>query len=137
MRRYLIRKGIAAERLASKGFGPDVPFTTLKRGMTVKKKRAARYQNRRVQFKILERSDGPIPRATTDRLVPLLGSAISQMHQQGWLHLDLYTTDQHDEVERLVGLGARRYPWKYHSGADYVVLEDPDRNLFCVVQVPA
>lgn len=52
------------------------------------------------------------------------------------LHLDLYTTNQHDEVERLVALGARRYPWRYQPGADYVVLEDPDRNLFCVVQVP-
>lgn len=52
------------------------------------------------------------------------------------LHLDLYTTDQAGEVERLVGLGARRYPWRYPPHADYVVLEDPDRNLFCVVQVP-
>ena len=35
-----------------------------------------------------------------------------------------------------IGLGARRYPWRYQPGADYVVLEDPDRNLFCVVQTP-
>jgi catechol 2,3-dioxygenase-like lactoylglutathione lyase family enzyme len=51
------------------------------------------------------------------------------------LHLDLYTTSQPDEVERLVQLGARRYPWRYPPHADYVVLEDPDGNLFCVVQV--
>jgi catechol 2,3-dioxygenase-like lactoylglutathione lyase family enzyme len=56
--------------------------------------------------------------------------------KRGWLHLDLYTTDQRGEVERLVQLGARRYPWKYPPHADYVVLEDPDRNLFCVVQLP-
>src|SRR5262245_27065370 len=55
--------------------------------------------------------------------------------KRGWLHLDLYTTKQADEVERLVGLGARRYPWRYPPHADYVVLEDPDRNLFCVVGV--
>ena len=55
--------------------------------------------------------------------------------KRGWLHLDLYTTAQADEVERLVALGARRYPWRYPPGADYVVLEDPDGNLFCVVQV--
>ena len=54
--------------------------------------------------------------------------------KRGWLHLDLYTTNQHDEVERLVALGARRYPWRYPPHADYVVLEDPDRNLFCVIQ---
>ncbi len=52
------------------------------------------------------------------------------------LHLDLSTTDQEGEVERLVGLGATRYPWRYEPDADYVVLEDPDGNLFCVVQVP-
>ena len=40
------------------------------------------------------------------------------------------------EVERLVTLGARRYPWRYPVDADFVVLEDPDGNLFCVVEVP-
>jgi hypothetical protein len=55
--------------------------------------------------------------------------------KRSWLHLDLYTTNQAQEVERLVGLGARRYPWRYDAGADYVVLEDPDGNLFCVVGV--
>jgi catechol 2,3-dioxygenase-like lactoylglutathione lyase family enzyme len=53
------------------------------------------------------------------------------------LHLDLYTTDQEGEVERLIKIGAKRYPWRYQPGADFVVLEDPDGNLFCVVQVPA
>ena len=52
------------------------------------------------------------------------------------LHLDLYTTDQDGEVERLVRIGATRYPWRYRPDDDFVVLEDPDGNLFCVVQVP-
>lgn len=52
------------------------------------------------------------------------------------LHLDLYTTNQEAEVERLVGIGAKRYPWRYKPHDDFVVLEDPDGNLFCVVQVP-
>ena len=56
--------------------------------------------------------------------------------KRGWLHLDLYTTNQQAEVNRLVDLGAARYRWKYGPGADYVVLEDPDGNLFCVVQLP-
>jgi catechol 2,3-dioxygenase-like lactoylglutathione lyase family enzyme len=55
--------------------------------------------------------------------------------KRSWLHLDLYTTNQRDEVERLVRLGARRYDWRYQPNADYVVLEDPDGNLFCVVQL--
>ena len=45
------------------------------------------------------------------------------------------TLNQTDEVERLIGLGARRYDWRYPPNADYVVLEDPDGNLFCVCQV--
>jgi Glyoxalase-like domain len=40
-------------------------------------------------------------------------------------------------VERLVSLGATRYPWRYRAQADYVVLEDPAGNLFCVVQKPS
>lgn len=53
---------------------------------------------------------------------------------RSWLHLDLYTDNQRVEVARLVALGARRYPWRYPPRADYVVLEDPDGNLFCVVE---
>jgi hypothetical protein len=51
-------------------------------------------------------------------------------------HFDLYTTAQQGEVERLVKIGATRYPWRYKPGDDFVVLEDPDSNLFCVVEVP-
>ena len=51
------------------------------------------------------------------------------------LHLDLYTSDQQREVERLIRLGATRYPWRYRPDDDFVVLADPDDNLFCVVQV--
>jgi hypothetical protein len=52
------------------------------------------------------------------------------------LHLDLYTSDQEGEVARLVEIGATRYPWRYKPHDDFVVLEDPDGNLFCVVQKP-
>ena len=53
---------------------------------------------------------------------------------RSWLHLDLYTTHQQHEVERLVALGASRYPWRYRPRIEIVVLADPDGNLFCVVQ---
>ena len=52
---------------------------------------------------------------------------------RNWLHFDLYTTDQKDEVERLLKLGATRHPQEYKPDDDFVVLEDPDGNLFCVV----
>jgi catechol 2,3-dioxygenase-like lactoylglutathione lyase family enzyme len=57
--------------------------------------------------------------------------------KRGRLHLDLYTNDKEAEVERLVNLGATRYPWRYKPCDDFIVLEDPDGNLFCVVQVPS
>ena len=52
------------------------------------------------------------------------------------MHLDLYTTDQAGEVERLVEIGATRYPREYSPEDDFIVLENTDGNRFCVVQVP-
>jgi len=48
------------------------------------------------------------------------------------LHLDLYTADQKTEVERLLRIGAtlHRLP---EEDEDFVVLADPEGNLFCVV----
>ena len=43
-------------------------------------------------------------------------------------------SNRESEVDRLIGIGATRYPWRYRPGSDFVVLEDPDGNLFCVVQ---
>ena len=55
--------------------------------------------------------------------------------KRGRLHLDLYTNNREREVDRLIELGATCYPWRYRAHDDFVVLEDPDGNLFCVVQV--
>lgn len=52
---------------------------------------------------------------------------------RNWLHFDLYTKDQKDEVERLLKLGATRHAQEYDPEEDFIVLEDPDGNLFCVV----
>jgi catechol 2,3-dioxygenase-like lactoylglutathione lyase family enzyme len=49
-------------------------------------------------------------------------------------HLDLYSDDQAAEVARLVALGAREVHWsKRPADADYVILEDPEGNRFCVI----
>ncbi len=50
------------------------------------------------------------------------------------LHLDLYADDREAEVERLVKIGAKRHRQRYDPSDDFRVLEDPDGNLFCVVQ---
>lgn len=50
------------------------------------------------------------------------------------IHLDLYAEDQAAEVERLMGLGAREVHWdKRPPDADYVIMEDPEGNRFCVI----
>lgn len=50
------------------------------------------------------------------------------------IHLDLYAEDQPSEVERLTGLGAREVHWdKRPPDADYVIMEDPEGNRFCVI----
>jgi catechol 2,3-dioxygenase-like lactoylglutathione lyase family enzyme len=52
------------------------------------------------------------------------------------IHLDLYASNQAGEVERLVGLGARRerdWPYPEDEEVDFIVLEDPDGNRFCVI----
>ncbi|MGM9321391.1 VOC family protein [Deinococcus aquaticus] len=48
-------------------------------------------------------------------------------------HLDLYAQGQVAEVKRLLALGATRTEWRYPPDADFVVLADPDRNRFCVI----
>ena len=49
------------------------------------------------------------------------------------LHLDLYTDDQQAEVERLLRIGATRHPRTPEADEDFIVLEDPEGNLFCVI----
>ena len=49
-------------------------------------------------------------------------------------HFDLYTDNREREVERLLKIGATRHPQEYDPEDDFRVLEDPDGNLFCVVQ---
>jgi hypothetical protein len=53
------------------------------------------------------------------------------------VHLDLDAVgkeEQEAEVARLISLGARRVDWdSYPADPDFVVLADPEGNIFCVV----
>ena len=51
------------------------------------------------------------------------------------LHLDLYTDKREAEINRLIKIGAKRHRQRYEPEDDFRVLEDPDGNLFCVVQI--
>jgi predicted enzyme related to lactoylglutathione lyase len=53
------------------------------------------------------------------------------------IHLDIYAEDQDAEVRRLTELGAREVHWDNRpDDADYVLMEDPEGNRFCVVDRP-
>jgi catechol 2,3-dioxygenase-like lactoylglutathione lyase family enzyme len=49
-------------------------------------------------------------------------------------HFDLYADDREREVDRLLAIGATVHPRTPDPGEDFVVLADPEGNLFCVVQ---
>lgn len=52
------------------------------------------------------------------------------------IHLDLYTEDQAAEVARLKALGATEVQWnKRPPTADYIIMQDPEGNRFCVVDI--
>ncbi len=78
---------------------------------------------------VLRDPDGKMPNLSLNQV------SRKNSERRSRLHLDLYTNNREAEVERLVKVGANRYPWRYRQGADFVVLEDPDGNLFYVVQV--
>jgi len=49
------------------------------------------------------------------------------------LHLDSHTDNQEEEVQRLLELGTTRHARTSEPGEDFIVLEDPEGDLFCVV----
>ncbi|MEU4654098.1 VOC family protein [Streptomyces sp. NPDC023723] len=83
-------------------------------------------------WRTLDHADG------SGRALGLLRSA-SPAEPRPRLHLDLFTdstAEQQAEVRRLIGLGARAVDWdRYPPEPDFVVLADPDDNLFCVVDL--
>ncbi|OZM71134.1 glyoxalase [Amycolatopsis antarctica] len=67
----------------------------------------------------------------------MLSRSPAQTHPR--IHLDLLvdtTAEQESEVSRLITLGARKPDWdSYPPAPDFVVLADPDGNVFCVVDL--
>jgi catechol 2,3-dioxygenase-like lactoylglutathione lyase family enzyme len=66
-----------------------------------------------------------------------LSETVAQDHPR--LHFDLHATgagEQEAEAARLVALGARRVDWdSYPEDPDFIVLEDPEGNRFCIVDL--
>ncbi len=80
-----------------------------------------------VDFALLSPADGSGPNVSLDA-VPSARALPPR------IHLDLYAEDQRAEVERLIGLGATEIDWsKRPADADYVIMQDPEGNRFCVI----
>ena len=81
--------------------------------------------------------DGGHPDATPVLLPRPSAPAVAlALDEDDGTHLDLHVDsarEQQAEVERLISLGASRVDWAYPDGARFVVLADPEGNLFCVV----
>jgi hypothetical protein len=84
-----------------------------------------------VLFVVLRDPEGRGPNVSLDQ------APEKRSGKRSRLHLDLYTNNREGEVARLIEVGAARYPWRYRPDDDFIVLEDPDGNLFRVVQVRA
>jgi catechol 2,3-dioxygenase-like lactoylglutathione lyase family enzyme len=73
-----------------------------------------------------------------ERALALMSSG-SPAESRPRVHLDLFvdtTAEQDAEVRRLLDLGATETDWdSYPPEPDFVVLADPDGNLFCVVDL--
>jgi catechol 2,3-dioxygenase-like lactoylglutathione lyase family enzyme len=94
-------------------------------------RRAAEFWGRALGY--TPRSEGSLT------LVPKEGHGPAvNLDETDQMHLDLRVAsaaEQRAEVERLIGLGAKRVDWEYPDGASFVVLADTEGNLFCVVNV--
>lgn len=78
-------------------------------------------------FALLRPRDGVGPNVSLDQ-------HHSEVHLPPRIHLDLYADDQTAEVARLKELGAKEVHWdRRPPGADYVIMEDPEGNRFCVI----
>jgi hypothetical protein len=50
------------------------------------------------------------------------------------VHIDLFTSDEEAEADRIVALGGRRLWRSTDPGDPFIVLGDPELNEFCVVR---
>ncbi|MGW6278399.1 VOC family protein [Kribbella sp. NPDC055071] len=81
------------------------------------------------QFAKLTDPDGAGPSVLLQRAEQISADAAP-------VHIDLYTKDRDQHIERLVRLGAAVVDdWDYPAEHDFIVLRDPDGNEFCVISV--
>lgn len=88
-----------------------------------------------LDWQVVYESDSEVAIAVDDDAEPALVFVPVPERKGGKnrLHVDLAPDDQAAEVERLLGLGARRVDVGQGDDATWVVLADPEGNEFCVL----
>jgi catechol 2,3-dioxygenase-like lactoylglutathione lyase family enzyme len=72
-----------------------------------------------------------------DRVNLSLQLAKTPVTARDQMHLDLYSDDATEQVERLLGLGAATVRENNDPDDTYVVMRDPEGNEFCVCSLPS
>jgi hypothetical protein len=96
----------------------------------------ARWWAEALDWKIFYESDDEIVVTTPDERFPgfVFVSVPEPKTVKNRLHLDLVPDDRDAEVDRLIGLGARRVDVGQGDDVTWVVLADPEGNEFCVLR---
>ncbi|MFB6717408.1 MULTISPECIES: VOC family protein [unclassified Streptomyces] len=95
----------------------------------------ARFWCQVLDWKVLFEADGEIVIGADKSALPgiCFVSVPERKAGKNRLHIDLAPDDQAAEVERIIGLGARRADIGQQAEVSWVVLEDPEGNEFCVL----
>ena len=106
-------------------------------------RRAAEFWSAALDYELREDGFGGWAKVLVPKNGP--GTAIAMQRSQTppqdhpRLHFDLHVasaSEQEAEAVRLVSLGARRVDWdSYPEDPDFIVLEDPEGNRFCIVDL--
>ncbi|WP_027936418.1 VOC family protein [Amycolatopsis sp. ATCC 39116] len=103
--------------------------------------RAEAFWTEALGLRVTSEWENPNWRTLSDDDGPVLGLMRSEtpVQRHPRIHLDLFVEsadEQAAEVARLVGLGAVQVDWDlYPEDPDFVVLADPEGNVFCIVDL--
>jgi hypothetical protein len=98
--------------------------------------RFAVHRRRRLNWKVVFEADDEIVIGADESALPGITfvPVAERKTAKNRLHIDLTPDDQAAEVERMIGLGARRADVGQGPEATWVVLADPEGNEFCVLR---
>jgi Glyoxalase-like domain len=100
--------------------------------------RLSRWWSEVLDYKVIEETEDVVEIAGPTEAGPTIvfASVPEPKTVKNRLHIDLSPTDrdQDEELERLLGLGARRADVGQGDDVSWVVLTDPEGNEFCLLR---